>query len=73
MFMTAMPKADGNEPVHPGGDGADGDINSVTACRGPIGEAYMTAANPSISDVAALIVQSNGDWVNDNVVNNADN
>jgi hypothetical protein len=45
----------------------------VTACRGPIGEAYMTAANPSIKDVATIIVQSNGDWVDDNVVKNADN
>ena len=44
MFMTAMPKADGNEPVHPGGGGADGDINAVTACLGMTGEAEIYVA-----------------------------
>lgn len=40
MFITAMPKTEGNDPVHSGGGGDGGDINAVTACLGRIGEAY---------------------------------
>ena len=34
IFTTAIPNFVGQQPVHPGGGGAGGDISAVTACRG---------------------------------------
>ena len=39
MFTTAMPNKPENEPEQPGGGGADGAIDTVTACGNAAGDA----------------------------------
>ena len=56
-FITAIPKTLGNEPVHPGAGGCDGDIIDVTACLGATGEAY-TEANDKVRRHSACIIVS---------------